>query len=87
MQDVRDDILVYAVLDNSMYNVLAYTGGVIQARRRNIDGVYDIVGDLMVMSKTAQDSLFASLRSLLEKLQKRVLLSPLPRYIVRVGDA
>jgi phosphohistidine phosphatase SixA len=47
------DVLLFAVLDNSIYQVLTYNGDVIQSRRDN-DGHYHMDGDIMVMAKTAE---------------------------------
>jgi hypothetical protein len=76
------DVIVFAVLDNSIYQVLTYNGDVIQARRDN-EGQYHMDGDIMVMAKTSQYSLFGSLKPLLETAKGKggVLLSPFPRYV------
>jgi hypothetical protein len=76
------DVIIFAVLDNSIYQVLTYNRDIIQARRDN-KGHYHMDGDIMVMAKTGQYSLFGALRPLLETAKGKggVLLSPFPRYV------
>jgi hypothetical protein len=84
LSETAIDVLVFAVLDNSVFQVLTYSGEVIQARR-DLEGSYHIDGELMVMAKSGQYSLFNSLKPLLEtaKGKSAVLMSPFPRYVNR----
>jgi hypothetical protein len=52
MKEKVIDVVVFAALDNSIYQVLTYNGDVIQARRDN-EGQYHMDGDIMVMAKPA----------------------------------
>jgi hypothetical protein len=82
MKEKMIDVVVFAVLDNTIYQVLTYNGDVIQARRDN-NGHYHMDGDMMVMAKSGQYSLFNSLKPLLETAKGKggILLSPFPRYV------
>jgi hypothetical protein len=76
------DMLIFCVLDNTVYFGLDETGNSAPPQR-DADGVYHVAGDLILSSKTAQHALFKALKPLIDqgKSKNCILVAPLPRYV------
>jgi hypothetical protein len=82
LKEKKYDIVCFLILDNNFYMALTEEGTTIPARRGD-DCTYHMDGDLTVISKTAQHSLFNNLRPLLDACGGKsfILASPIPRYL------
>ena len=75
-------MVIFYLLDNSVYYARWEDGSTIPARRGH-DGQFHVDGDLVVATKQTQEKVFEMVGELLSlvKGRKRVVVLPLPRYI------
>jgi uncharacterized membrane protein YgcG len=76
------DMIVFCVLDNSVYFGLDENGSTVQPQRDE-EGKYHVAGDLILCSKTAQHALFKALKPIIDQGKRKncILVAPLPRYV------
>jgi hypothetical protein len=82
LEKTRIDVVIYCVLDNSVYYSLL-DDGCTKAAFKDKMGKFHMEGDIIISSKSAQHALFKVLQPLLEAGggKPSILCSPLPRYI------
>jgi hypothetical protein len=82
LEEKKTDVVVLQLLDSNIYWALQEDGSTISARL-GPDKQYHMDGDLITISKSAQHSLFNTLRPIFEVVNKDFLLiTPLPRFLV-----
>jgi uncharacterized membrane protein YgcG len=82
MEEKQVDCIMFAVADNNIYLAM-YNEETSPALKDN-DGNFHVCGDLILSSKSAQHSLFNSLKPVFDKVRNKhvLFMSPLPRYII-----
>ena len=77
-----DTVVLFVFLDNSFYFARSEDGSMLP-HRRSIDGKYHVDGDLALATKETAKHLFNLVTPVLEAANhhKKILLTPLPRYI------
>jgi hypothetical protein len=85
LEQKKIDVVIYCVLDNSVYYSLL-DDGCTKTAFKDKTGKFHMEGDIIISSKSAQHALFKILQPLLEATggKPSILCSPLPRY-VKVG--
>jgi hypothetical protein len=84
LKERKFDLICFLILNNNFYMAWTEEGTTILERRGD-DGTYHMDGDLTVISKTAQHSIFNNLRPLLDACGGKsfILASPIQRYLYR----
>jgi hypothetical protein len=82
LEKTRVDVIIYCVLDNSVYYSLLDDGST-KAAFKDRDRKFHMEGDIIISSKSAQHALFKILQPLLEAFggKPSILCSPMLRFL------